>query len=92
LEKELKKVRTSDFKKYANEEAKVLWKLYIEGTVREFYFRKNENLAVLILEAKSKQAAEKTLMQLPFVSRKLIEFEIIPLKSYPGFARLFVHN
>jgi hypothetical protein len=89
LEKELPNVRQSDFKKYAREEAKTLWSLYKKGIVREFHFRKNENLAVLIIEANGVKSAKKTLTRLPFISKKLIDFELIPLKPYPGFERLF---
>ena len=89
LEKELKNARTIDFRKNARAEAKALWQLYLNGIVREFYFQKDENLAVLILETKNKQAAKKELSKLPFVNKKLIEFELIPLKPYPSFKRLF---
>jgi len=81
--------RVLSFRKYATAEAKALWQLYLEGIVREFYFRKEKNLAVLILEVKNRQTAKKALSKLPFVSKKLIEFELIPLKPYPGFKRLF---
>lgn len=81
--------RTIDFRKNAKTEAKALWRLYQNGIVREFYFRKDENLAVLIIEARNKQEAKKILNKLPFVSKRLIEFELIPLKPYPGFERLF---
>jgi hypothetical protein len=89
LEKELSNARTIDFRKNAKAEAKALWQFYLSGIVREFYFRKEKNLAVLILEVKNKAEAKKTLSKLPFVSKKLIEFELIPLKPYPGFKRLF---
>jgi len=89
LEKELSNARTIDFRKNAKAEAKALWQLYLSGIVRECYFQKDENLAVLILEAKNKNAANKELNKLPFVSKKLIGFELIPLKPYPGFQRLF---
>ncbi len=89
LEKELNNARTLDFRKNAKAEAKALWRLYQNGIVREFYFRKDENLAVLIIEARNKQEAKKILNKLPFVSKRLIEFELIPLKPYPGFERLF---
>ena len=91
LEKETNTARPIDFRKSAKAEAKALWQLYLDGIVREFYFRKEKNLAVLILEVKNKQLAKKTLSKLPFVSKKLIEFELIPLKPYPGFERLFAH-
>jgi hypothetical protein len=89
LEKELSNARTIDFRKNAKAEAKALWQLYLKEIVREFYFRKEKNLAVLVLEVKNKQTAKRALSKLPFVSKKLIEFELIPLKTYPGFARLF---
>ena len=89
LEKELENARTIDFRKNAKAEAKALWQLYLKEIVREFYFRKEKNLTVLILEVKNKAEAKKALGKLPFVSKKLIEFELIPLKPYPGFKRLF---
>jgi len=89
LEKEMTNARVLSFRKYAKAEAKALWQLYIDGIVREFYFRKEKNLAVLILEVKNKQTAKKALGSLPYVSKKLIEFELIPLRPYPGFQRLF---
>lgn len=89
LEKELDNARTIGFRKNAKAEAKALWQLYLKEIVREFYFRKEKNLAVLILEVKNKQTATRALSKLPFVSKKLIEFELIPLKPYPGFKRLF---
>lgn len=89
LEKETNTAKPIDFKRNAKVEAKALWKLYLNGTVREFYFRKDEKLAVLMLETKSKGEAKKDLSKLPFVRKKLIEFELIPLRPYPGFQRLF---
>ena len=89
LEKELSNVRTIYLRKNAKAEAKALWKLYLNGIVREFYFRKEKKLAVLILEVKNKAEAKKALSKLPYVRKKLIEFELIPLRPYPGFQRLF---
>jgi len=89
LEKEMQNAKPFDFRKNAKAEAKALWRLYVSGIVREFYFQKDKNLAVLILEVKNKQVAKKELSKLPFVSKKLIEFELIPLRPYSGFVRLF---
>jgi hypothetical protein len=89
LEKEINTARPIDFRRSAKAEAKALWQLYLNGIVREFYFRKEKKQAVLILEAKNTQIAKRALSKLPFVSKKLIEFELIPLKPYPGFQRLF---
>lgn len=89
LEKEVSTARPIDFRKNAKAEAKALWKLYINGFVREFYFRKEKKLAVLLLEVKNKVEAKKVLNKLPYVRKELIEFELIPLRPYPGFQRLF---
>ena len=89
LEKEISTARPIDFRRNAKAEAKALWQLYLNGTLREFYFRKEKKLAVLVLEVKNKTEAKKALNKLPYVSRKLIEFELILLRPYPGFQRLF---
>ncbi|MBT8386502.1 MAG: hypothetical protein KJO12_03750 [Ignavibacteria bacterium] len=89
FEKEIKNAAPEEFAKHAKEEAKVLWDLYSSGFVREFYFRADEDSAVLVLETDSASVASDKLNELPFVSKKLIEFELVPLKPYPGFERLF---
>jgi hypothetical protein len=89
LEKEISTAKPIEFRRRAKAEAKALWNLYLNGIVREFYFRKEKKLAVLILEVKSKAEANSALSKLPYVSKKLIEFELIPLRPYPGFQRLF---
>ena len=77
LEKELKNVKTLAFRKNAKAEAKALWRLYLSGIVREFHFRKEKNLAVLILEAKNKNLY---LSFFPFYKNK--QLERIELSSY----------
>lgn len=89
LEKEISTAKPIEFRRSAKAEAKALWRLYLNGVVREFYFRKEKKLAVLILEVKSKAEANSALSKLPYVSKKLIEFELISLRPYPGFQRLF---
>jgi ribosomal protein S8 len=89
LEKETNTAKPIEFRRNAKAEAKALWNLYMNGFVREFYFRKEQKLAVLLLEVKNKVEAKKVLGKLPYVSKKLIEFELIPLRPYPGFQRLF---
>ena len=89
LEIENSTATAEEFKKYANAEAEKAWELQQSGFIREIYFRANENRAVLILEANSVEEARVQLQQLPLVKNKFIDFELIPLKAYPGFARLF---
>jgi muconolactone delta-isomerase len=70
-------------------EARQAWDLYQAGVIRELYFHANEAMAVLVLECPDVAAAYAALESLPMVTAGLIEFEVIPLRAYPGFARLF---
>lgn len=47
---------------------------------------------MLVLECADVQAAREALGTLPLVQHGLIEFELIPLRAYPGFARLFAED
>ena len=71
------------------EEARRAWALHQEGAIREMYFRADREQAVLVLEAVDVSEARETLGQLPLVREGLIDFDLLPLKAYPGFARLF---
>lgn len=92
LEHELPQVAAEQFQKLAKDEARTVWKLTQAGVIRESYFRADRNEAVLVLECESTTEAQEKLSTLPFVQNKLIEFEIIPLKAYPGFERLFAEE
>ena len=70
-------------------EARRAWELYQAGTVRELYFRTDESSAVLMLESDDVSAAHEVLASLPLVAAGLIEFEVLPLRAYSGFGRLF---
>ncbi len=70
-------------------EARRIWDLYQAGVIRELYFRADQHVAVLMLECASVEEARIVLTTLPLVYENLIEFELIPLVAYPGFARIF---
>jgi hypothetical protein len=70
-------------------EARRAWELHQAGVIRELYFRADRDEAVLVLECADVNEARSVLDTLPLVRDKLIGFELIPLKVYPGFARLF---
>jgi muconolactone delta-isomerase len=89
LEKEKPTATAEAFAHYSKDEAQKAWELQQAGFIREIYFRADENSAVLVLEASSVESAREQLRQLPLVKNSLIEFELIPLKAYSGFARLF---
>jgi hypothetical protein len=59
------------------------------GIIREAYFGADRNEAVLVLECATQARAQEILATLPLVQAGLIVFEVIPLKAYPGFERLF---
>lgn len=71
------------------EEAARAWELHQRGVIRELYFRADRDMAVLVLECHSEDEARSMLATLPLVRERLIDFELIPLKAYPGFSRLF---
>ena len=89
IEKEAEGVTDEDFRPHLKAEASRAWQLYQRGTIRELYFRRDRDEAILIMEAASVKEAKKALDTLPLVKAGLISFELIPLKAYPGFARLF---
>jgi muconolactone delta-isomerase len=74
------------------EEAAHVYRLHQAGTIRELYFRADEASAVLALECTDVPEAERVLASLPLVEAGLIQFEVIPLRAYPGFSRLFAQE
>jgi hypothetical protein len=64
-------------------QAKRAWELHEAGTVRELYHRADESSAVLVLECDTLDEATAALASLPLVAAGLVEFEILPLRSYP---------
>jgi len=89
LEHELPDAAADGFREYAVAEAHQVWALYQAGVIRESYFHADRNEAVLMLECQSVNEAQEVLSTLPFVQNKLISFEVILLKAYSGFERLF---
>ncbi len=89
LERELPKATSEAFQRFAQDEARKAWELHQAGLIREFYFRTDQSTAVLVLECVSINEAAVILAELPYVREGLIAFDLIPLKAYPGFARLF---
>jgi hypothetical protein len=90
LERDIPNVHEADFRPHLQAEARRVWELYLSGVLREIYFRQDKSNAVLILECASLAEAQAVLHTLPLVQAGLIEFEVIPLAPYPGFARLFI--
>ena len=85
-------VEEERFAALGREEAAAVWALTQSGVIRTAWFRADRTEAVLLLECPSAPAAEAALADLPFVRAGLIGFEVIPLRPYPGFARLFTET
>jgi hypothetical protein len=92
IEHELPGAAPAAFQLYARAEALRAWELHQQGHIRELYFRADRPEAVLVLECASLEEARACLATLPLVEHGLIEFELIPLVAYPGFARLFTSS
>lgn len=70
-------------------EARRAWEPYQRDIVREIYFRADRPNGVLVLEVPDMAAAREVIDSLPLVAAGLIDFDLVPLRPYPGFARLF---
>jgi muconolactone delta-isomerase len=89
IEKDLPGKTAEDFQPHLIPEARRVWELHQAGIIRELYFRQDEHTAVLVLECASLEEAQAALDSLPLVQAGLITFELLPLRAYDGFARLF---
>ncbi len=92
IEKEIPGVADEDFIPHLKAEAARAWELHQAGVIRELYFRADWLGAVLVLECAGVEEAAVVLSTLPLVKAGLIAFDIIPLKAYPGFSRLFAEQ
>ena len=92
IEKDVPGVTAGMFAPHLAAEASKVWDLYQAGILRECYFREDRSSAVLMLECNDQHEARDILDTLPLVQQGLILFDIIPLKPYPGFARLFANE
>jgi hypothetical protein len=89
IEKEVPGINEEDYVPHFKPEAMKAWELYQRGIIRELYFTEKDHFAVLILECKDGDEAKKYLNTLPLAKEGLIEFNVMSLIPYPGFARLF---
>ncbi len=89
LEKAPPDIPDAAYEPHLRAEALRAWQLYQDGIVRELYFRSDWPGAVLVLECSDVAAADAILATLPLVKHGLIRFDLVPLRAYPGFERLF---
>ena len=70
-------------------EAARTWDLYRDGVIREMSWRADRADVVIVLEAADLGAARTVISTLPFVEAGGISFEIVGLRPYDGWQRLF---
>jgi hypothetical protein len=70
-------------------EARTVWDLCQGDVLREVYYRADRSDAVLVFEVPDMAVARAAIDSLPLVAAGLIDFDLVPLRPYPGFARLF---
>lgn len=87
IEKDIPSANWEDAEKVLKEEARHVYDLYLEDSLREIYFTESHH-AILILECKSKEKALELLADFPLVKNGLIRFEVNELRPYTGFSRL----
>ena len=92
LERELPGATAKKFQPLLKDEARRVWELQQSGVLREVHFDARQHTAVLTLECGTLGEAQRLLSGLPLAAAGLIEFEIIPLAPYDGYARLFARN
>ncbi|MDB5581337.1 MAG: hypothetical protein JWR80_6513 [Bradyrhizobium sp.] len=63
-------------------------RLYLNGKVEQFWFRKDGKGVVLLLTAESQDEAASLLRGLPFAIANAIRFEILPVGPMMPFVRL----
>ena len=89
LERDVAGVTDERCEPYLASEAARAWALHQAGVIRELYFRADREAAVLVLECATVEEARQALATLPLVREGLIAFDMVPLRAYSGFARLF---
>jgi hypothetical protein len=88
IEKEIRPLPQDSANGILKQEALKVWELKEKNIIREIYFNE-QRCAVLILECNDFSEARLYLEELPLVQRECIRFELMELRPYTGFQRLF---
>ena len=89
IEKDLQPLPDDQSAGLLKEEARAVWRLIQQSQIRDIYFRADRTQAILILECGGEKEAGDILRTLPLVQKGYTAFDLIPLRPYPGLARLF---
>ena len=91
VEKNLRRIDPEKEKTILSEEAIALYELYHDEIVRELYFNENHEV-ILVIEYSSIAACEELLHELPLVKNHLTRFDLMEMRHYTGFERIFIQN
>jgi hypothetical protein len=75
-----------------HEELRVLWQLYLDGTVTGFHARADVRGTVLVLDVSDLEAAAAAVARFPAYREGLTEFQIIPLQPFADLRLLFAER
>lgn len=89
IEKDSPGLNAETWEPFLKLEAIKVWELYQAGVIREAYVRQDRQETVLVLECVDLDEAHEILNSLLLVQEGLITFDVIPLKPFSGFSRLF---
>lgn len=70
-------------------EAVAAWKLYASDIVRTIHYKADLSGAVMMMEAETEEEIKNAINTLPMIQDGVLEAEIIPLKPYTAFGKLF---
>jgi len=89
IEREQAEIERRKHRKVLREEAACVWALKKNGVIRDIWFTVADKRAILMLECETEKEAKRHLASLPLVRARLIDFDVLALRSYDGFDRLF---
>ena len=65
------------------------WRLFASGVLREAYATSSPTRVIFVLEAEGQDRAEEHLRTLPLVAAGLFRVELVELRPFVNWARLF---
>jgi hypothetical protein len=89
IETERPGVRPERMKRHLRAEAEAVWRLQQADVIRSISFAEPGRRAVLLLECAGEREAMTILATLPLVRARCIGFELLTLRAYDGYERLF---
>lgn len=81
--------KAEDISPHKVAEIKAVWRAYLAGTLREFYFSPAPPTVTLIYEVPDATALERELNGLPLVEFGLLDYQVIQLGPFLQFQALF---